>query len=177
MLHYQRIRASSCARSATANLLLFHGIVESKSAIQKKFETVLGHKNRRVDHPSLLQIVQNYLPFVDIRWHAYRSFCFEKLVNSLTDTGIGLPTLLTFHMRHVAMDWGRVHCVVVMSADRHGVHIIDSLGQRGGHYPNGTICKDELPFGWPVIGAPLLVTKGPARLLTGLPSSVTAVPR
>jgi hypothetical protein len=171
-LHYQRIWSSSCARAATANLLLFHGIAQSRSDVRKTFQTVLGSKRHLVDHPSLLNVLQAYLPLNNMGWFLYRSFRFDKLLKRLTNSdSVGLPTLLTFHMRHVTMEWYGVHCVVVLSADRHGLHIIDSLGKRGGRYPNGKICHEETSSGWRVLGTPLLVTRGPARLLLGLPSS------
>jgi uncharacterized protein YvpB len=82
-----------------------------------------------------------------------------------------VPAFLTFTMRHSKkMNGKEVHCVIVVGVDAAGIQTIDSLGRREKRRPNSTISSQRSVQGWPAAGAPLIVTRDPARMLLGLPS-------
>jgi hypothetical protein len=167
---YQSVGSSSCAVCAVGNLLSLYGIERRREEIRNLFRAAAANRLQRVDHPTLLKVVSKCFRQRSLVWRRYVPFTFGRVGYALKQAiSVGGPALLTFHMRHVARDWTGVHCVVVVGVDQAGIHVIDSLGRRDGHRPNSTICPKEATHGWPVIGAPVIVTQRPARILLGLP--------
>lgn len=170
---YQSVGSSSCAVCAVGNLLSLYGIERRREEIRTLFRAVVAKPLPKVDHPTLLKVVRKCFPRRSLVWRRHVPFAFGRVGYALNQAiSAGGPALLTFHMRHVARDWTGVHCVVVVGVDQSGIHVIDSLGRRrGGNGPNSIISPQGSTHGWPVIGAPLIVTRRPARILLGLPSA------
>jgi len=169
---YQSVGSSSCAVCAVGNLLSLYGIERRREEIRNLFRAVVPKPLPKVDHPTLLKVVSKCFCKRSLAWRRYVPFAFGRVGHALKQAvSVGGPALLTFHMRHVARDWTGVHCVVVVGVDEAGIHVMDSLGRRDGQWPNSIISPNESTHGWPVIGAPLIVTQRPARILLGLPSA------
>jgi hypothetical protein len=167
---YQSVGSNSCAICAVGNLLSLYGVERRQEEIRNLFHGVVAKPLPKVDHPTLLKVVSKFFPQRSLVWRRHAQFVFRRAGHALNQAvSLGGPVLLTFHMRHVAKDWTGVHCVVVVDVDQGGIHVIDSLGRRDGHRPNSTISPNESTDGWRVIGAPLIVTQRPARILLGLP--------
>src|SRR6202048_190616 len=170
---YQSVGPSSCAVCAVGNLLFLYGVERKREEIRNLFGAVVAKPLSKVDHPTLLKVVGKCFRQRSLVWRKCAPFTFDRVGHALKQAAISLdnPALLTFHMRHVARNWAGVHCVVVVGADQAGIHVIDSLGRRDGQWPNSIISPNESTHGWPAIGAPLIVTPRPARILLGLPSA------
>jgi hypothetical protein len=167
---YQSVGSSACANFAAANLLhLYDRPCGRDEAIQFFGYSSIETKTA-VSHSKLLRLVASQLCCDSLQWKRYAHFSFAPLAHELKRLLCrGTPALLTFHMQHRKKDWFGVHCVVVISVDDLGIHIIDSLGRRDGRAPNATITSNESALGWRVLGAPLVVTRRPAYILDGLP--------
>jgi hypothetical protein len=167
---YQSIGSSTCAISAVGNLLSLYGIACSHEDSRRLLRCCTAKKWPIVTHPMLLEVVSGCLARRSLAWRRHTRFSFDRLRHDLKRiASAGAPALLTFHMRHARRDWAGVHCVVVVAVDEVGIHVIDSLGRRDGRWPNATIRPGESALGWRVRGAPLIVTRGPIRILQGLP--------
>jgi hypothetical protein len=165
---YQATGSNTCARAAVGNLLAVYGKASSHETVRKLF--IASSPLPLVTHPMLLRVVARLFPRSTLKWRRCRHFSFAIVAGVLQRiVERGAPALLTFHMAHTKRPWSGVHCVVVVGADGGGIHVLDALGRRNGGWPNATICPDETRLGWEVRGAPLIVTRRPAWILTGLP--------
>jgi hypothetical protein len=167
---YQSTGSSTCAICAVGNLLSLYGHNCSREDVFCVVEALGRSKRSLIDHSILLTIVENLVSRRSLNWHRRAKSSFDWLQRNLGQIlSTGAPALLTFHMRHAQRDWAGVHCVIVVAVDEFGMHVIDSLGCRCGCSPNATISSKESPVGWRMKGAPIIVTRGPARILEGLP--------
>jgi hypothetical protein len=169
-MFYQSIGSSTCAIVAAANLLHLYDLPYSRNEAHRLFGFTSFDRKLFVSHPKLLNVLATPLCCGSLYWKRYATFSFDPVSQGLKKLlRCGAPALLTFHMRHRKRNWFGVHCVIVVAADDLGIHVIDSLGRRDGRAPNATITPNESRRGWRVSGAPLIVTRGPALVLNGLP--------
>jgi hypothetical protein len=169
-MFYQSTGSSTCAFSAVGNLLSLYGIERSRTEIRQLFTTTATDKPPVITHTTLLAAVRRCFRRPSLEWSIHRNGSFDGLQKDLRETVVrGVPALLTFHMRHIRRRWAGIHCVVVIAVDENSIHLIDSLGIRDGHRPNASILWKETPLGWSLKGAPLVMTRGSARVLHGLP--------
>lgn len=167
---YQSIQSDTCAICAVANLLYLYGISCPRSHIVRLFKTAAKDSSPVVNHAMISRTIENRIGGSGLKWKALRRFSFETVSRALTKPFLGgAPVLLTFDIRHREKRWYGIHCVVAVEQDDAGIHIIDSLGRRDGRQPNAVITPHALEDGWPVAGAPIVVTRNPARILEGLP--------
>jgi hypothetical protein len=167
---YQSIGRSTCALSATANLLMLYGILLGREEARQLFGYSKCGSVRAVTHPMLQRTMERQLGYKSLRWKRCSALSFNRLHRALKVTlASRRPALVTFHIRHRSRDWFGVHCAVAIDIEDNGVHLLDSLGRRDGYWPNATLTSAESPPGWRMAGAPYFVTRGPFRILDGLP--------
>ncbi len=168
---YQSVGSSTCAISATANLLQLYGMTCSRQEARQLFGLSDCGSTPAVTHPVLRRVIEGQLCNASLCWKRYSNLAYGRLCRALKITlHSGSPALLTFHIRHPHRNWTGVHCTVAINVDDAGIHVIDSLGRRDGRLPNAAITPKESALGWRVSGAPLIVTRGPFQVLEGLPS-------
>jgi hypothetical protein len=170
---YQSTLSDNCTVCAFANLLSLYGITMSRSEASHFLDSSKRSTAAVITHSLLLRAIGAHLPICEsLGWKRINRFSFGRFSNILVNQNA--PTLVTFHMRHKRKRWYGIHCVVATSASEFGIDIIDSLGRRNGQVPNATISAKERYGCWPVAGAPVMITKGSAFILTGLPSLPTS---
>jgi hypothetical protein len=168
---FQSTRSSNCAVCAIGNLASLYGLAYTREEIYRAIEALGKSSASFINHQTLSAVVRNLIATGPIQWHRRSKTSHDWLRRSLWQVlKAGTPTLLTFQMKHKQRDWAGVHCVVVVAVDENGIHVIDSLGCRCGCMPNATIFPKESSLGWKIKGAPIIVTKGPAHILLGLPA-------
>ena len=167
---YQSSVSNTCAVCAVANLFGLYGGSWGRRRAFAAFEPFGFDPVYGVDHAPILRDIKQQFPDGLLRWKHIRKFSFDRISLALRDPfGRGAPALLTFHVRHREKNWRGIHCVVAIAGDEAGIHIIDSMGRRGGHVPNATITPEKCSNGWRVEGAPIIAGMKPARILEGLP--------
>jgi hypothetical protein len=168
---FQSTGSSSCAVCAIGNLASLYGLTYTREQIFCAIEALGTSRESPINHQTLSAVVRKLLASGPIEWRRRSETSHDWLRRNLWQVlNAGAPTLLTFHMRHKQRVWTGTHCVVVVAVDEDGIHVIDSLGCRCGCMPNATIFPKESSLGWKMKGAPIIVTKGPARILLGLPA-------
>ncbi|MET4489757.1 hypothetical protein [Bradyrhizobium sp. LA7.1] len=168
---YQSTGSATCAVCAVGNLLALYGIQRERQEVMGLFPNPMRRRLPYVNHPRLLDVLNQSFPGRRLHWRRFASFSPERLAPVLAqEVTARRPIPLTFHMRHTERDWAGVHCVLVVRVDQAGIHVIDSLGRRGRNAANSTILPRQHGNGWRVSGAPLIVVPRPARILLGLPA-------
>jgi len=167
---YQSFESNTCAICVVANLLSLYGVTCSREEAACLLETT-DSSSVAVTHSKLLSAIASQLgPKLSLGWRSFRRFSFEKVLRVLTIVSAdGAPAVLTFHIRHPRKRWFGLHCAIAVQADETGIYLVDSLGRRNGQQPNATITPHESKHGWAVVGAPIIVTEYPVRILDGLP--------
>lgn len=166
----QALKSNSCAVCAVGNLLLLYGTTRTRAEIANLICGPFTGRLPLISFPELAAAATKCFPEQSLVWRRYHKFSFDRIGKDLGQvTAAGVPVLLAYSMRHFRKNWTGVHCVVVVGVDASGIQTIDSLGRRSGRWPNSAISPNESKSGWRVIGAPLIVTRRPARILLGLP--------
>jgi hypothetical protein len=168
---YQSTTSDSCGICSVANLLALYGIASSRKQVLELFRCSTREYDGVATHRLLSRALELRLASnSSLPWKRIAVFDFAKFSAALRESlDQYSPVLLTFHVRHRYRNWSGIHCSVAIESDHSGIGLIDSLGRRYGPFPNATIATKECVGGWPVSGAPVLVTKGPAYVLHGLP--------
>ena len=167
---YQSTSSDTCGVCAVANLLSLYGINSTRNEIASLFRGSKRESENVVTRPMLLRAVGAQLLQSSLFWKRVARFSFDRFSCAVKEAvDRGAPALTTFHVRHRQRDWYGLHVAVVINADNSGIGIIDSLGRRNGQIPNATIVHTECAIGWAVAGAPVIVTRGSAFILHGLP--------
>jgi hypothetical protein len=119
----------------------------------------------------ILTVVEKQLRSHSLNWRRQKVFSFNS-VSRTAKASIEVAGLafLTFHISHRSKDWAGIHCAIATRVDADGIHLLDSLGRRDRKSPNATILAKKGDKGWPVRGAPTIVTEKSVRFLEGLPS-------
>jgi hypothetical protein len=153
-----------------ANLLSLYGITSTRNEIASLFRRSSQESESIVTRTMLFRAVGAQLPHSSLSWKRIARFSFARFSHALQDAfARGVPALVTFHVRHRQRNWYGLHVAVAINANNSGIGIIDSLGRRSGQIPNATIVNTECAIGWAVAGAPVIVTRGSAFILLGLP--------
>ena len=168
---YQSFESNSCAICLVANLLNLYGLTCSRAEAAYLLGASTDSSMVGVTHAKLLSVIANQLcPKLSLGWNSLRRFSFDKVLRVIRIVcADGAPAVLTFHIRHPRKRWFGLHCAIAMQAEDTGIHLIDSLGRRDGKQPNATITSQKSTHGWVVVGAPVMVTEQPVRILDGLP--------
>lgn len=167
---FQSTSSDTCGICAVANLLRLYGITTTRKQVAGLFGGSERVFEDGVTRPMLLRAVGAQLPGSSLCWKRLARFSFARFNSALQEAfERGAPALVTFHVRHRQHDWYGLHVAVALNADASGIGIIDSLGRRSGQIPNATIMPTASAFGWAVSGAPVIVTRGSAFILYGLP--------
>jgi hypothetical protein len=168
---YQSFESDTCAICVVANLLNLYGLTCSRKEAADFFEASTDISTVGVTHSKLRSVIATQLcPKLSLGWKSLSRFSFDKVLQVFrTVSADGAPAVLTFHIRHPRKRWFGFHCAIAMQADDTGIQLIDSLGRRNGKRPNATITSQKSMHGWVVVGAPMIVTQHPVRILDGLP--------
>jgi hypothetical protein len=170
---YQSTLSDDCTVCAFANLLSLYGITMTRNQASSFLDASKRSTTAAITHSLLLRAIGAHLPIcASLSWKRINRFSFGRFSHILVNQNA--PALVTFHMRHKRKRWYGIHCVVAISASEFGIDIIDSLGRRNSRAPNATISAKERYGCWPVAGAPVMVTKGNAFILAGLPPLPTS---
>jgi len=147
-----------------------YGITTNRSQIARLFRGSKQDSEDFVTRPMLLRAVRAQFPPSPLIWERIARFSFVRFSSALKEAfDRGAPALVTFHIRHRERDCYGLHVAVAINANSSGIDIIDSLGRRNGRIPNATIMPTARTIGWAVAGAPVIVTRGSAFVLHGLP--------
>lgn len=167
---YQSTSTDTCGVCAVANLLSLYGVATTRNQIAGLFRGAKSESETVVTRPILLRAVRAQFPGVSLFWKRIAPFSFARFSCALKEAfDRGAPALITFNVRHRKKDWYGLHVAVAINADNSGIGIIDSLGRRNRQIPNATIMPTASAIGWAVAGAPVIVTRGSAFILHGLP--------
>jgi hypothetical protein len=162
----QHPASEDCAFYAVANLLRLYG-----SDVDRDDIAELAGQSSDMDHKTLLDIVNGQVGRRLLRWARLRSFSYDGLSAALDPSfNRNAPSILTFHIRHYAKNWYGLHCVVATHRDAAGIHVLDSLGLRGGKAPNAVIAPQRRAKGWPVVGTPAIILPQSAFIMENLPA-------
>jgi hypothetical protein len=157
--------SEDCAIFAVANLLRLYGSSVSREDIARLF----GHTS--INHKRVLDTVARQIGQRLLRWTRLRTFSFDRLSGILDSSfSRNAPSVLTFHIRHHTKNWYGIHCVVALSSDDAGIHIIDSLGRSRGDRSNATIIRRKRARGWPVVGTTAIILPEPVFIMENLPA-------
>ena len=176
-MHFQSPGSSTCALEATGNLLALYGIALTREEVRDIFGCSKKSPVRPIDHPTISRVLEKELSTKGLRWKRYPELSFERLHRAAEVLlASSSPTLMTFSIRHRSRSWRGIHCAVLFGVEESSIHLVDSLGRRNGRLPNATVTAEETTYGWRLVGAPAIATRGPFRLLEGLPRLSTMRP-